>query len=599
MRRQLLAFAIATLCAAQTQAKLIEIPSGDATLDLATLYAVNYDPYDSAIPRRRPGHPVPQKPEWPDRNDGAIQPAPPDAVGEFVPLPDRWRIMETLGQKYPWYDPYNNNVWKGDKPIHGDDWFLSLLGVSDSVLEPRTIPTPVGAQSSEGPDSNDIFGDIEQTILAQTFLAGLVYYKGNTTFKPPEYEYRLTLAFNYNRVDVGDRRVLQIDPRLGDARDDGFVAVQELFVDKHLRDVSHRYDFDAIRFGIQPFSTDFRGFLFQDLQFGARLFGNRDNNRWQYNLAWFRRIEKDTNSGLNDVGAGLRDDDIFVANLYRQDWPHIGFTSQATLVHNRNREDEFHFDNNGFLARPSSLGTETLREYDATYVGYNGDGHFGRLNLTASAYYLFGDNIGTFTGRDSDLEAGFAAAETSMDFDWIRVRASAAYASGDSDPFDDKSQGYDAIFENPIFAGADTSYWVRQNLPLIGGGGVALAGRNSLLPSLRSSRELGQSNFENPGLQLIGLGADFDLTPESRVSANLNQLWFDDTATLEVARNQGPIDRGIGTDVSVAWIWRPFATQNAILRLSAAALFPASGLEDLYGSDDTYTTVLANVILNY
>ena len=599
MRRRLLVLAIAALCTSQAQAKLIEIPNGDATLDLATLYAVNYDPYDSAIPRRRPGHPVPGRPEWPDRNDGAIQPAPPDAVGEFVPLPDRWRIMETLGQKYPWYDPYNNNVWKGDKPIHGDDWFLSLLGVSDSVLEPRTIPTPVGAQSTEDPDSNDIFGDIEQTILAQTFLAGLVYYKGNTTFKPPEYEYRLTLAFNYNRVDVGDRRVLQVDPRLGDTRDDGFVAVQELFVDKHLRDVSERYDFDAIRFGIQPFSTDFRGFLFQDLQFGARLFGNRDNNRWQYNLAWFRRIEKDTNSGLNDVGAGLRDDDIFVANLYRQDWPRVGFTSQATIVHNRNREDEFFFDENGFLARPSSLGTETLREYDATYIGYNGDGHFGRLNLTASAYYLFGDNIGTFTGRDSDLEAGFAAAEASMDFDWIRVRGSLAYASGDSDPFDDKSQGYDAIFENPIFAGADTSYWVRQNLPLIGGGGVALAGRNSLLPSMRSSRELGQSNFENPGLQLIGLGADFDLTPESRVSANLNQLWFDDTATLEVARNQGPIDRGIGTDLSVAWIWRPLATQNAILRLSAAALFPASGLEDLYGSDDTYTTVLANVILNY
>lgn len=599
MRRHSLAAAITLLCASQTQAKLIEIPTGDATLDLATLYAVNYDPYDSSIPRRRPGHPVPQKPEWPDRNDGAIQPAPADAVGEFVPLPDRWRIMEALGQKYPWYDPYNNNVWKGDKPIHGDDWFLSLLGVSDTVLEPRTIPTPVGAQSTEDPDSNDIFGDIEQTILAQTFLAGLVYYKGNTTFKPPEWEYRLTLAFNYNRVDVGDDRVLQIDPRLGSTRDDGFVAVQELFVDKHLRDVSERYDFDAVRVGIQPFSTDFRGFLFQDLQFGARLFGNRDNNRWQYNLAWFRRVEKDTNSGLNDIGAGLRDDDVFVVNLYRQDWPVLGFTSQATVVHNRNREDEFFFDENGFLARPSSLGTETLREYDATYIGYNGDGHFGRLNLTASAYYLFGDNIGTFTGRDSSLEAGFAAAEASMDFDWMRVRASAAYASGDSDPFDDQSQGYDAIFENPIFAGADTSYWVRQNLPLIGGGGVALAGRNSLLPSLRSSRELGQSNFENPGLRLLGLGADFDLTPESRVSANLNQLWFDDTATLEVARNQGPIERSIGTDLSVAWIWRPRASQNAIVRLSAAALFPGSGLDALYGSDDTYTTVLANVILNY
>jgi hypothetical protein len=599
MRRLALAATIAALCSTQAQAKLIDVPSGDATLDLATLYSANYDPYESAIPRRRPGHPVPPRPEWPDRNEGAVPPAPADAVGEFVPLPDRWRIMESLGQKYPWYDPYNNNVWKGDKPIHGEDWFLSLLGVSDTVLEPRTIPTPVGAQSTEDPDSFDIFGDIEQNIFAQTVLAGLVYYKGNTTFKPPEYEYRLTLALNYNRVDVSDRRVLQIDPRLGDTRDDGFVAVQELFVDKHLRDVSDRYDFDAVRFGIQPFSTDFRGFLFQDLQFGARLFGNRDNNRWQYNLAWFRRIEKDTNSGLNDVGAGLRDDDVFIANLYRQDWPRVGFTSQATIVHNRNREDEFFFDENGFLARPSSLGTETLREYDATYVGYNGDGHFGRVNLTASAYYLFGDNIGTVTGADSDLEAGFLAAEASMDFDWIRARASLAYASGDSDPFDDKSQGYDAIFENPIFAGADTSYWIRNNIPLIGGGGVALAGRNALLPSLRSSRELGQSNFENPGLHLLGFGADFDLTPQSRVSANLNQLWFDDTATLEVARNQGPIDRSIGTDLSVAWIWRPFATQNAILRLSAAALIPGSGLEDLYGDDDTYTTVLANVILNY
>ena len=39
---------------------------------------------------------------------------------------------------------------------------------------------------------------------------------------------------------------------------------------------------------------------------GVRLFGTRDNNQWQYNLAWFRRIEKDTNSGLNDLGAALR-----------------------------------------------------------------------------------------------------------------------------------------------------------------------------------------------------------------------------------------------------------------------------------------------------
>lgn len=567
---------------------------------MGSLPAYLYDPDQVNHLRRRPGHPAPGPRSRPDQNPDNSDPAPIDAVGEFIPVPDRWRLMEALGFKHPWYDPYNQNIWKGDKPIDGHDWFLSLLAISDTLLEPRSIPTPVGAQASANPGAVDIFSGFDQTIFSQTVLAGLVYYKGNTTFKPPEYEYRLTLALNYNRVEVDDVRALTIDPRKGTVRDDGFIALQEVFADIHLRDVSPRYDFDAIRFGIQPFSTDFRGFLFQDLQFGVRLFGNRDNNHKQYNLAWFRRIEKDLNSGLNDVAEGLRDDDVFIANYYWQDlFGLLGFTSQGTIVYNRNREDELFFDSNGFIQRPSSLGTERTREYDVVYLGYNGDGRIGRFNLSTSAYYAFGDNDNTFTSRDSDIRAGFFAAELSRDYDWIRPRLSLAYASGDDDPFDDKSTGYDAIFENPIFAGADTSYWIRQNIPLIGGGGVTLASRNGILPSLRPSKEQGQSNFENPGLHLVGVGADFDLTPESRVSLNLNQMWFDDTAVLEVARNQAPIDREIGTDLSVAWIWRPFMTQNIVVRLSGALLEPGSGLEDLYGERDPFYTVLGNVILTY
>ena len=75
-------------------------------------------------------------------------------------------------------------------------------------------------------------------------------------------------------------------------------------------------------------------------------------------------------------------------------------------------------------------------------------------------------------------------------------------------------RGFDAIFENPIFAGADTSYWIRQTIPFAGGGrAVSLNGRNGILNSLRSSKEQGQSNFDNPGTMLLGAGADFDLTP--------------------------------------------------------------------------------------
>ena len=597
----ILAALVATACAPlAAQAEPFEAaPAGVLEL-MGILPAPTYDPFTSTILRRRPGHPAERPPEFKEQNPGAIDPAPVDLVGEFIPMPDRWRIMEALGFKFPWYDPYNQNIWKGDKPIHGEDWFLSLLGISDTIVEPRSTPFPTGITSSDDPGQNDIFSGVDQTIFAQTFLLGLIYYKGDTTFRPPDWEYRLTLGIQYNRVDVQDVRVLNIDPRLGTTRDDGFVGLQELFVDKHLRDVSDRYDFDAIRLGVQPFSTDFRGFLFQDLQFGLRLFGNRDNNRWQYNLAWFRRMEKDLNSGLNDPTEPLRDDDVILANLYRQDWPVLGYTSQATVVWNRNREDELFFDSNGFIQRPSSLGFEGPREYDAYYVGYNGDGHWKTFNFTVSAYYLFGDNTNTFTGRESDLDAGFFAAEVSKDFDWIRLRAQAAYATGDEDPFDDKSQGYDAIFENPIFAGADTSYWIRQNVPLIGGGLVALSQRNGLIPNLRSSKEQGQSNFENPGLKLIGIGGDFDITPLHRVSFNLNEMWFDDTRVLEVARNQAPIRDRIGTDASVAWIWRPFMTQNIVLRLSGAALFPGSGMKDLYGSDeDIYYSVLGNFTFTY
>jgi len=564
------------------------------------LPAPTYDPNESQIPRRRPGHAYEPPPQFTIQNPDGIPPAPVDQAGEFIPVPDRWRIMEALGFKFPLKDPYNQNVLKGDKPIDGKDHFLALSFISDTFIKAQSIPLPVGPQGTGQPGELDVLGRINTQAYVQNFIVSADYFKGDTTFKPPEIEYKATLAFNYNRVNTQEARALQIDPRLGTDRDDGFIGVQELWVDKHLRDVSDRYDFDSLRVGIQPFSTDFRGFLFQDSQPGIRLFGDRDNNRWQYNFAYFRRLEKDLNSGLNDVTRGLRHDDILLANVYRQDFPVVGFTSQATVVFNHNSDTRF-YDSNGFIERPAAIGLQLQRKYNVTYVGYNGDGHFGRINLTASAYGVFGhQSHGVFVEESTDIRAGFLAAEASMDFDWIRARLSGAYASGDKKAYDDRSTGFDSIFENPIFAGADTSYFISQGVPLIGGGGVALVQPNGMLPDLRTSKEQGQSNFDNPGLRLLGVGADFDFTPRSRVSGNLNELWFDNTATLEAARQQAHIGRSIGTDASVAWIYRPFFTQNIVLRLSGAALRPGSGFKGLYGTDHSlYYSVLANVILTY
>ena len=569
--------------------------------------------------RRRPGY----TPDLPDQmrqdNVGALRPPPPQAfpgIEDQLPVPDRWRLIESLGVvKERCFDPYHQNTLKGDRPIdrskvpwlpiRGDDWFFVASAVSDTVFEPRTFPIPVGVQTTERPGSLDVFGKNRSFVLSQTLIAGAALIKGSTAFKPPDVEYRVTLAYNFNYVDVPERRVLDVRPSQPSHRYDNFLGVQELFVDKHLGNDSDRYDFHSIRIGIQPFQSDFRGFLFNDSQLGIRLFGNRDNNRFQYNVAAFWRLEKDTNSGLNDITQSPRDDFIFTANLYRQDFPFVGLTSQVSVTYNRNREkNDIQIDRNGFPVRPALLGDLRGREYDVTYLGYSADGRIGRINLTASFYAALGEDRNSFfTSKPAKIRAGFGAAELSYDHDWMRFRLSGLYATGDSDPYNDVEGGFDAIFENPIFGGADTSYWIRQTIPFAGGGRViSINGRNGILNSLRSSKEEGQSNFNNPGTVFVGAGADFDLSPETRVSVNANHLWFDNTAGLQVLRSEGSIPKDIGWDLSVAGIWRPKATQNIVGRLSAAVLLPGDGFKDLFENrerDRAYVSVLANLIVSF
>jgi hypothetical protein len=559
--------------------------------------------------RTRPGLPPPPPPAPTEQvNPGAVRAPPPEAFPpDQFPIPDRWRLAGALGLTHPrWFDPYNQNFLKGDIPIRGThDWFFEFTGVSDTVVEPRSFPIPVGVQTTERPGSLDTFGKDTSLVLAQTFITGFALIKGSTAYKPPELEFRLSLAFQDNYVNVPEKRILHVEPSKPSHRNDAFVGVQEAFVDYHIRNVSERYDFDSLRVGIQPFSTDFRGFLFQDNQFGVRLFGNRDNNRFQYNLAAFKRIEKDTNSGLNDVGQSLRDDYVFVANLYRQDLPVPGLTSQLTVVYNRNREaDDIHIDHNGFPVRPALIGDLRGRDYDVTYLGYNADGHWNRLNLTASAYYALGsDRNSIFTSRKAKIRSYFVAAEPSMDFDWIRVRLSGLYASGDKNPYDNTEHGFDAIYENPQFAGSDTSYWIRQTIPFAGGGRViGINGRNGVLNDLRSSKDEGQSNFNNPGTVLLGGGADFDVLPQLRVSTNINHLSFVDTSVLQVLRSEGSIPKSIGWDASVSTIYRPQMTQNLVFRASLAVFQPGSGFKDLftnYNRDKRYYSVLLNAILTF
>src|SRR5262249_59937761 len=120
--------------------------------------------------------------------------------------------------------------------------------------------------------------------------------------------------------------------------------------------------------------------------------------------------------------------------------------------------------------------------------------------------------------------------DLTYDRDWMRSRTSFFWASGDANPRNRHATGFDAIFDNPNFAGGEFSYWQRQAIRLFG---VNLVNRGSLLPDLRSSKLEGQSNFVNPGLYLANVGVDVDLTPRLRLIHNANLLWFDSVRPLK------------------------------------------------------------------
>src|SRR5262245_45197573 len=79
------------------QAQQADAIAADWLQIVGVLPAETYDPHTSEIPRRRPGHPYEPPPEFTIQNPNGVPPAPIDQVGSFLPVPDRWRIMESLG----------------------------------------------------------------------------------------------------------------------------------------------------------------------------------------------------------------------------------------------------------------------------------------------------------------------------------------------------------------------------------------------------------------------------------------------------------------------------------------------------------------------
>ena len=585
-------------------------------------------PRSLGLPRRGVREMVPGRhkldyEEYPDSESGL------GLLPGSEPVSNRWFIGFGQWQRYAdprtetpyqtgrllYWHPYLQSQLKGDAPIIGQDIFLNLTLNDFLQFEARKLPTPSGVSTAR-PNSSEFFGRSDQLFFSNDFSIGVDLFKGETAFKPVVWALRLLFVANQNYIRVKENNALDPDPRgpgyttsqpvltfpnpgdptsgLGPGltrlpsdlegtryttRTKYWYSLQEAFGEIHIRDLTNNYDFLSSRFGIQPFVSDFRGFIFNDSNLGLRLFGNYDNNRWQYNVMAFDMREKDTYSDLNKFDA--RDQRVIILNAYRQDFLTKGYTAQLSF-HANFDEASRHYDQNDFITRPAPIGAVRDHYVQAYYFGWTGDGHIGRLNISHALYEVLGeDGYNGIAQQRVSINAQMAALELSLDKDWLRFKLSGFYASGDDNPRNSHATGFDTIFDKPFFVGGPFSFFVHQGFNL-GGTSVNFKQRDSLVIDLRTSKSEGQSNFVNPGTIIVGYGNDADITPKLKAFLNVNYIWMADTAVIRDVLFTNRASNEVGLDCSLGIQYRPLLTNNIILTAGVGFLVPGQGYKDIY-----------------
>jgi len=556
---------------------------------------------------------------------------PGDYPTNTIPVPDRWRIGFVPWQRYtsgvvdqPYetpvpflWDPYRQSLLKGDLPILNQNIFLDLTASSETVTEFRRVPTASGVSTAVAGEY-EFYGHSEELSIQNNIAFSLDLFQGETVFRPLDWDFKLEPVLNVNYLSASETGVVSPSPTgslggnhtpppnngfvlnpgdigtllngqtgpAGSYRASGhaerlqdLVTLQQAFGEVHLHDWSDNYDFMSVRAGIQPFNGDFRGFIYNDVNQGVRLFGNWDNNLYQYNMAWFHQLEKDTDSELNTLAD--RGQDVFIVNLFRQDFIWPGYTAEGSFFANYDHGG-LHYDDNGNLVWPEPIGDVRTHELQSYYLGWAGDGHIGRINVDHAFYEVLGhDDFNDIAARPMDINAQMAALEVSYDHDWARYKASFFYASGDKGGNGGTATGFDSIVDNPNFTGGPFSYWARQGFNL-GGTSVNLKDSGSLVPDLRSSKYEGQANFVNPGVFIYGVGAECDVTPKLRTFLNANYIRFAETGVLKEVLQTQRVDQEVGEDLSLGIQYRPFLTDNVILSAGWGVLIPGRGYRDIY-----------------
>ena len=447
----------------------------------------------------------------------------------------RWRMLDAYGVQvpnHPIFDPYNQNVLKGDLAIFGHNVFPVLTGVGTSNVFPTNA---AGAK----------------TDVKNKAIVALEVFHGATVFKPKDWSLKVSgqKVANRGNKDVDD------------------LALFEAFGEVKLFDVGSTYDFTSFRAGLQPFNSDFNGFIFKDVNLAAQLIGELSQNRYRWALSYFDQRVKTKGDGASGEA---KNQSIAVANWIWEDLFRPGFIALLSYHHNSDH----------------SVGGNDV---EVDYLGIASAGHWGRIELDPAFYYATGtEEANPIAGRATTVSAYFVGGQFAYSTNYLKYRAAAFVASGDSDPLDDHANGFDSINDNVNLFGGTTSFIV--------GNAAFFTRPNSFLPSRRLQ---GVSNFVNPGGLLTNLGLDAVLTPKSFLQLNYNQLQFMDTASLPVPSGEPQLSRSVAQEFNAVLNYRLFLNENLVLQVGGNVLLPQDAGKRLLKSSDAITTGNLGVVLVY
>lgn len=523
---------------------------------------VEFDPWHGDFQRILPGD---EQPYWilPEDDEplgwvGRQTERPVDLSGsDFFPVPDRWR------QGFPQWgryrkgsplDPFNSNVLKGDYPlVVGDDKFLELTVVSDTNAQVRRRTV-------------NVTGTDEDVQTRQRIFITTDYFQNDNTFTPSPWFIRITQA-----ADLRD----QTDQGYNDD-----YAWQEAFIDWQLGIISEYYDQVNWRLGRQGFQSDFRGFLYSDVNNMSRVFGTWDENKWQYNFIVMDAIQQDPISQFLR-STESRQQQMVGGNVFRRDVPWLGFNIMGA----------------GFYVHDNFK-----RTVDAAYLEFAAEGVIGPYGVSGAFIQALGrDEANPFAKRAVNVNAQFAALEITRPTNWVTPRFAALYASGDANPTNGTGRGFDAIFDNPNFSAANFAFFNRETLNTRK---LTLVNNNSFLPNLRT-KAFDPMNFVNPGIFILTSGLDTVVTTKVNAFVNYNAYWFVEPAAIEQAvavKNGGlklAVDRAIGQDITLGFQYRPLIINNMVLTFGSTAFYQGAGMQTLSDTDRTLYTTFANAVFVY